>query len=120
MKIFKLQWSWYEDISFTLWSHDTKDYIEFENDIKSVALNHIDDFLKLKHARNFGANDLVGYVASKLPDLGYTELVPETFSFFGCYIINGSEDDIEDDEEFINIFGKEVYQKIMNHNNCEN
>ena len=111
MNYFELSWSWYEDYCPHVFSHENKTKLEFNVDVKNLMQKYGEDYLKQETSWP-GAYGWVEFVAKKLPELGYTPIIPESFSIFGAYIIR----DDEDDKKFGEIIGKDLLSKAQEHN----
>jgi hypothetical protein len=113
--IFELSWVWHEDYVPYLFSHDSKTKNDFESDVKNLFKKYGQAYID-QETSWVGASRWVEFIAKKLPELGYTRIIPEAVSVFGAYIIQcreRDEDDFAFGEEFI---GKGLLKKAVAHN----
>ena len=118
--IFQLAWSWYEEYRHWLFENNDKTQEEFDADCKRAIRECGEEYLKSEESW-IGAPDWIEYASNKLLEYGYKAVCPVNFEHFGTYIIeheerkklDGSIDIREDDMEFKEIIGEELYNKAV-------
>lgn len=109
--IFEFSWSWYEDYSPFIFEGPEKTEEEWKQDCIQ-ALKDVGETV-LKDDSWAGASGWVESACSALENKGYKRVKPVSFGVFGAYIIEGDD---EDDKEFGELVGEELYQKAIEHN----
>ena len=111
-RVFELAWTWHEDYTPYLFYHPTKTKDEFNSDVKLMLIKYGNEYIASETSW-VGASRWIEYVANKMPELGYKQINPKAFHFFGAYIIKGDDDD---DKEWCKIVGKKLLNKAIKHN----
>jgi hypothetical protein len=112
--IFELAWTWYEDYMPYLFSHETKIKEEFENDVKFLLRKYGKEYIEQQQTSWVGASSWIEFIVKKFSELGYVRIRPEAMTIFGAYIIE--RPDAEDDKDFGEIVGEELFQQAIEHN----
>jgi len=118
MNFFELSWSWYEDYQPYIFYHKNKTKKDFNKDVKNLFRKYGDEYIESEESW-IGAPVWVGFIADKLPELGYKRVNQQIpgFNVFGAYIIDGDD---SEDEEFSKIIGKRLYKKVIKRNKERN
>jgi hypothetical protein len=109
MKLFELAWIWYEEYCPYLFIHPDKTEEQFNADVKDAFKKFGDDYLKQEDSWA-GAERWTAYVASRLHEYGYTEVLPIRVS---CCGRKCDSDDRTFAEKFI---GEDLFKKAIEHN----
>jgi hypothetical protein len=117
MNLFELNWCWYEDYRFYLFTHDNKTEEQFKEDVRFLLRKYGKDYLETARHEDgdmlVGASDWIDFISTKMPELGYSPIDPIRESFFGSYIIDGERDD---DENWREVVGDELADLAIEHN----
>ena len=117
MTIFELSWSHHEDYIPYLFAHENKTEEEFKNDVRSLMVKYIDEFLVKKEEENdyAGSQDFVAFIVEKMSELGYIPITPVKLSFWGERIVNGKYGRKEN-SDICMFLGENIYQKFIDFN----
>lgn len=116
MKIYELNWSWYEDYQPHLFAYkEEKTKKQWESDCKKAIRAVGDEYLKQEKSWA-GANHWIEFAGKKLLEYGYISIQPVSFGVFGSYIIEYKDGLDADDLVFKKIVGKELFAKAVAHN----
>ena len=116
MKLYNLSWSWHEDYCPHNFLHkEDKTQEQFESDVKSLCIKYGDEYINKDTGHWLGACDLLEFIVTKLPELGYEQFETVNVNAFGAFII---EDEGGEDKEFADKFlNEELFNKIIAANN---
>lgn len=114
MKLFELNYSWYEDYVPYLFFHSDKTEEQFISDCTMCLKNNSQNLFNDEKKGWIGVSDIVSVIADNLPKMGYIPAVTEgTYGLFGSVILRKKDGDFK---EFEKIFGSGVLNKIEQHN----
>jgi len=119
MRVFRLRWNWYDSDRYWLYTHynDDKTKLEFEEDVVSLLIKYGNEYIDQTDCWT-GAGDWIEYISTKLSELGYSEVEPDTFNFWNADIFKTPDEYGEDGstEKWGKIVGKELLDKAIAHN----
>ncbi len=110
---FELCWAWYDSFQYHTYIHLNKTETEFKEDVQLLLKKYGKDYID--NQRGYvGASSWIDFISDKMYELGYEKITPIRESFFGAYIIEGTD---EDDIHFGDIVGQELLHEAIEHNN---
>lgn len=113
MNIFSFNIYDYDGNTSYLFYHPTKTHKEFEEDCATLIRKYSPNILAENKGYYFTSDEL-GYIcSSRLEELGYVEVTKLSVDVSDSYAI-GTE--IEEEEEFVNLLGRDLYEKVKKHN----
>ena len=115
MNLFKLEWCDYDMNDEYLFTHDNKTEQEFKEDVQFLLVKYGNEYIEQERGW-VGANYWIKYVAPKLVELGYKEVKPIEWSFFGGSILSSENIIRNDDLKWKEIVGKELFSKAIEAN----
>lgn len=107
MKLFKLEWYWYEETIYWLYVHPTKTDEEFDADVKNLLITYGDEYIKSGAISWIMVNEWIAFISDKLQVLGYEMVYPHTWNFFGGFILN------KDDTDWKGVVGDRLFNKAV-------
>lgn len=107
MNVFRISIYGWDNYKYELFSHPSKNKIEFIGDFKQVVLNY--DICNSDKC--ITGNDLLEYVFAGMEDIGYSIVKPISIDLPDPGIFKDS-----DNAEWIKVIGKEKLTKLSKHN----
>ncbi|SRR6266403_314847 len=87
MRIFTLEYEYWDDYQYYQFQHDTKSKEDFENDVNYLIKHYGEEYID-GECHWVGMPGWIEFVAGKLPELGYDKVEVDVVSFSGGSIIN--------------------------------
>lgn len=115
MNIFKLSWYDYDEGVSYLFSHDNKNQEEFNNDVNHLLIKYGNEYIE-QEIGWIGANSWIQFIVPKLIEIGYKQINPIEWSFFGSSIIGLDNEISDDDIKWGKIVGDELFNKSIQYN----
>lgn len=91
MRIFTLEYAYWEDYEYYQFQHDTKSKEDFKNDVDYLIKHYGEEYIE-EECSWVGIPGWIRYVSIKLPELGYNKVEADVVSFSGSGIIRGERD----------------------------
>lgn len=114
MKLFELNYSWYEDYVPYLFFHTDKTKEQFIKDCITCLKNNADELFNDEDGGWIGTSEIVSVIADNLPKMGYIPAVNEgTYGLFGSNILRKEDRDFKGLKK---VFGSGILNKIEAHN----
>lgn len=110
MKYFRITWSWYEEVEYYIFAHQTKTQKEFLSDWNNLLISKGEEYLQQEKSWA-GANGWIDYCQKYMEDLGYERIEFIDWNFFGGYILDKKSTD-----NFEKIVGESLVEKAIQHN----
>lgn len=114
MKLFELNYSWYEDYRPYLFFHTDKTKEQFEQDCITCLKNNYKELFNDEDGGWIGTSEIVSVIADNLSKMGYIPAVKEgVYGLFGSNILRKEDRDFK---ELKKVFGSGIFNRIEAHN----
>lgn len=93
--IFRLAWYDYEESAYWLFTHPTQTEGGFKEDVEFLLKKYGEAYINQEDGwvSSFG---WIEFIVGKMGELGYTEVKPMRWSFFGGYILGRDDEDLKE------------------------
>ena len=115
MKLFELSWKDYDCLSYWLFLHENKTQEEFDKDVRFLLKKYGDEYIDGELGW-VSASSWMEYISDKFEELGYKNVEPITWSFFGASLINHDGEMSSEDIKWGEIVGNDLIKRAKEFN----